>query len=321
MPAAAATAGRRGRRGRRRRLDAAGDLILIDEMLTPDSSRFWPADDLRAGPRPGQLRQAVRARLSGSDQVEQGAPGSGPAARGGRKDPREILGGRAAPDDLGSGAAPTWRGWRRPSARQSRRARPLKPVAIPREGRSRSTGPGSSIREIRHLFTPRASAASACVHPRSTTERVEPVRERQPGTHESDLGLGQSEELREVSLEATRTPPVHRASVDSCTRAFAEAVERRASPERWPFHEAPLPKLPHEVTLQRCGDAPLPVEGAVIRDLGYATLALFGAGDFGPGRVGDRAGLEPGKEAAQRDAHLRRQRRKSVGSRAARSGG
>ena len=39
-------------------------LLLIDEVLTPDSSRFWDACALRAGPRPGLVRQAVRARLA-----------------------------------------------------------------------------------------------------------------------------------------------------------------------------------------------------------------------------------------------------------------
>ena len=29
-------------------------MILIDEVLTPDSRRFWDAADLRAGPRPGR---------------------------------------------------------------------------------------------------------------------------------------------------------------------------------------------------------------------------------------------------------------------------
>jgi phosphoribosylaminoimidazole-succinocarboxamide synthase len=33
-------------------LDAAGTLHLIDEALTPDSSRFWPADDYREGSNP-----------------------------------------------------------------------------------------------------------------------------------------------------------------------------------------------------------------------------------------------------------------------------
>ena len=33
-------------------LDAAGTLHLIDEALTPDSSRFWPADDWQVGSNP-----------------------------------------------------------------------------------------------------------------------------------------------------------------------------------------------------------------------------------------------------------------------------
>ena len=39
--------------------------------LTPDSSRFWDAADLRARPAPGQLRQAVRARLARDPAVGQ----------------------------------------------------------------------------------------------------------------------------------------------------------------------------------------------------------------------------------------------------------
>ena len=33
-------------------LDAAGNIYLIDEALTPDSSRFWPADQYRVGVSP-----------------------------------------------------------------------------------------------------------------------------------------------------------------------------------------------------------------------------------------------------------------------------
>ncbi len=44
-------------------LDPAGELVVGDEVLTPDSSRYWPADDLRGRARPAELRQAVRARL------------------------------------------------------------------------------------------------------------------------------------------------------------------------------------------------------------------------------------------------------------------
>jgi phosphoribosylaminoimidazole-succinocarboxamide synthase len=38
-----------------------GELILIDEVLTPDSSRFWPADQYVAGrPQPSFDKQFVR---------------------------------------------------------------------------------------------------------------------------------------------------------------------------------------------------------------------------------------------------------------------
>ena len=42
-------------------VDAAGQLVLIDEVLTPDSSRFWPADTYQVGTSPAELRQAVCA--------------------------------------------------------------------------------------------------------------------------------------------------------------------------------------------------------------------------------------------------------------------
>ncbi len=45
-------------------LDSAGRIILIDEALTPDSSRFWPADEYRAGgPQPSFDKQFVRDYL------------------------------------------------------------------------------------------------------------------------------------------------------------------------------------------------------------------------------------------------------------------
>ena len=52
-----------------------GTLHLIDEVLTPDSSRFWPADDLQGRHQPGELRQAVRARLSETLDWDKKAPG------------------------------------------------------------------------------------------------------------------------------------------------------------------------------------------------------------------------------------------------------
>ena len=45
-------------------LDANGEVVLIDEVLTPDSSRFWPADEYAAGSSPPSFdKQYVRDYL------------------------------------------------------------------------------------------------------------------------------------------------------------------------------------------------------------------------------------------------------------------
>jgi phosphoribosylaminoimidazole-succinocarboxamide synthase len=49
-------------------LDAAGELVLIDEVLTADSSRFWPADSYRVGISPPSFdKQYVRDYLETLD--------------------------------------------------------------------------------------------------------------------------------------------------------------------------------------------------------------------------------------------------------------
>lgn len=49
-------------------LDDASELYLIDEVLTPDSSRFWPADQYRAGENPPSFdKQFVRDWLEKQD--------------------------------------------------------------------------------------------------------------------------------------------------------------------------------------------------------------------------------------------------------------
>ena len=49
-------------------INAAGELVLIDEVLTPDSSRFWPASEYRVGVSPPSYdKQFVRDYL---DSVE-----------------------------------------------------------------------------------------------------------------------------------------------------------------------------------------------------------------------------------------------------------
>ncbi len=64
-------------------LDASGRLYLIDEVLTPDSSRFWPADQYKVGISPPSFdKQFVRDYLETLDWNKQ-APGP--------KLPEEIL--------------------------------------------------------------------------------------------------------------------------------------------------------------------------------------------------------------------------------------
>ncbi|MEE9493884.1 MAG: phosphoribosylaminoimidazolesuccinocarboxamide synthase [Gammaproteobacteria bacterium] len=56
-------------------LDKAGRLTLIDEVLTPDSSRFWPEDEYRPGISPPSFdKQFVRDYLESLDWDKQ-APG------------------------------------------------------------------------------------------------------------------------------------------------------------------------------------------------------------------------------------------------------
>lgn len=57
--------------------DDTGELILIDECLTPDSSRFWPAESYKAGkPQPSFDKQFVRDYL---DKIKFDRTPPGPA--------------------------------------------------------------------------------------------------------------------------------------------------------------------------------------------------------------------------------------------------
>ncbi|MGB1881847.1 MAG: phosphoribosylaminoimidazolesuccinocarboxamide synthase, partial [Gammaproteobacteria bacterium] len=56
-------------------LDENEELVLIDELLTPDSSRFWPAADYRVGTSPPSFdKQFVRDYLETLDWDKR-APG------------------------------------------------------------------------------------------------------------------------------------------------------------------------------------------------------------------------------------------------------
>ena len=69
-------------------LDAEGRLLLIDEVLTPDSSRFWPADQYRVGVSPPSFdKQFVRDYLETLDW-DKTAPGP--------RLPQEVIEGTAA---------------------------------------------------------------------------------------------------------------------------------------------------------------------------------------------------------------------------------
>jgi phosphoribosylaminoimidazole-succinocarboxamide synthase len=94
-------------------VDAAGGLVLGDEVLTPDSSRFWPADGYAAGhPQPSFDKQYVRdwltSNASGWDRTSDGPPPALPddvvaATRGRYIDAYERISGLSFDDWIGRG--------------------------------------------------------------------------------------------------------------------------------------------------------------------------------------------------------------------------
>jgi phosphoribosylaminoimidazole-succinocarboxamide synthase len=68
-------------------LDASGQVVLMDEALTPDSSRFWPADSYREGVSPPSFdKQYVRDYL---ETLDWGKRAPGPRL------PAEVIAGTA----------------------------------------------------------------------------------------------------------------------------------------------------------------------------------------------------------------------------------
>ena len=59
---------------------ADGALRLADEVLTPDSSRFWPADQWQPGRSQPSARQAVRPGLADLARIGLGSRGRAAAA-------------------------------------------------------------------------------------------------------------------------------------------------------------------------------------------------------------------------------------------------
>ncbi len=78
--------------------DADGQLRLMDEVLTADSSRFWPADEYEEGMSPPSFdKQFVRDWLERA-ALEQVAAAARSAGRHRREDGREVPRGVEAPD-------------------------------------------------------------------------------------------------------------------------------------------------------------------------------------------------------------------------------
>ncbi|MCA0326687.1 MAG: phosphoribosylaminoimidazolesuccinocarboxamide synthase [Proteobacteria bacterium] len=74
-------------------LDAAGTLVLMDEVLTPDSSRYWPADAWREGRNPPSFdKQYLRDWLEQAQVDGEPWPKTPPAPTL----PAEVIAGTAA---------------------------------------------------------------------------------------------------------------------------------------------------------------------------------------------------------------------------------
>ena len=86
------------------------EVVLGDEVLTPDSSRFWPADDYEPGRSQALVRQAVRARLARRDRL-------GPHARRRRSCPTRWSPTRAPSTSRPTSGSPAGRSTRRPPLR------------------------------------------------------------------------------------------------------------------------------------------------------------------------------------------------------------
>jgi hypothetical protein len=84
-------------------LDTDGTLTLMDEVLTPDSSRYWPQESYQEGINPPSYdKQFVRDWLEhvrgGWQTLEQNAPRSARAQRGDCQNRRQVPGSLGAFD-------------------------------------------------------------------------------------------------------------------------------------------------------------------------------------------------------------------------------
>ncbi len=81
--------------------DRDGHIILIDEVMTPDSSRFWAADAYTARPAAAEFRQAAAARLSRRRATRRPLERRSPAAAAAgqrRRSHQQALSGSLSPD-------------------------------------------------------------------------------------------------------------------------------------------------------------------------------------------------------------------------------
>ena len=157
-----------------------GALVLGDEALTPDSSRFWPADDVRAGPRRSrQLRQAVRPRLLRDDRLGQDRARAGAAGGRRRRHAREVRRGVRAAD--GAPVRPTISRARRWCSGEGDRSRPPeggdpRPAGRrPSRRRSSTSGSRSSgarVGKVIDLEVDAADAAAARAQVEQMCERL-----------------------------------------------------------------------------------------------------------------------------------------------------
>lgn len=119
----------------------SGRLLLIDEVLTPDSSRFWPADAFRpGGAQPSYDKQFVRDYLESLDWDK--TPGARPASGRGGAHPGKVSRSLRPPDRSPPGRrvtadpdARTPAGCQRPLFRACRAHGLPSPILRPRCGR------------------------------------------------------------------------------------------------------------------------------------------------------------------------------------------
>ena len=109
-------------------VDEAGHLTLIDEALTPDSSRFWPIDAYRPGASPPSFdKQFVRDYLETLDWNKR-APGPSLPPEIIERTSRKIRRSAAPTDELRRPAIPPCRGPLRSSTSRSERSGSSSPI-------------------------------------------------------------------------------------------------------------------------------------------------------------------------------------------------